>query len=180
MRRFRRPAHVTLSHRVIAVGLALLTLVLGWLAVTPEAHAWLHGHAQGPVGSVAVCGHERGGHESVRQPISAPECDAGRAHGDRHVVGHADASASRSIWVPSSAPGHSSSPHPLTPADADADAGCVVQLFAQGVDSGLAPLVSVCAPQTAVTEWLRAPQALTLAPTRYLRQPERGPPTFGI
>jgi hypothetical protein len=60
---------------------------------------------------------------------------------------------------------------------AESDAGCVVQLFAQGVDSGLAPLVSVRAPECVVAEAPRAPEALALAPTRYLRQPERGPPT---
>lgn len=60
---------------------------------------------------------------------------------------------------------------------AEPDAGCVVQLFAQGVDAGLAPLVSLRAPECVVTETPRAPEAPALAPTRYLWQPERGPPT---
>jgi hypothetical protein len=111
--------------------LALLTLVLGVLAVTPELHAWLHGHAHGSAMSVAACGH---------------------AHDANHPS-HAD--------------------HDPV---ADSDAGCVVQLFAQGVDSGLAPSVSVPAPEGVVAETPRAPEALALAPTRYLRQPERGPP----
>ncbi len=141
MRRSRRPDRPALSHRVIAGGLALLTLVLGLLAVTPELHAWLHGHAHGPSTGVAACGHAHAAD------------DRDHAHDAEH------------------------SSHPERDPLAESDAGCVVQLFAQGVDSGLAPLISVRAPECVVAEAPCAPEALALAPTRYLRRPERGPPT---
>lgn len=134
VRRSRRPYRPAFGHRVIAGGLALLTLVLGLLAVTPELHAWLHGHAHGPSAGVAACGHAHDAHDAEHS-----------SHSERDPL-------------------------------AESDAGCVVQLFAQGVDSGLAPLVSVRAPECVVAEAPRAPEALALAPTRYLRQPERGPP----
>ena len=155
VRRSRRPYRPALGHRVIAGGLALLTLVLGLLAVTPELHAWLHGHAHGPSTGVAACGHAHAADDRDHAHR------AGHAHGP--MVGHAHDAE------------HSS--HPQRDPLAESDAGCVVQLFAQGVDTGLAPLVSVRAPECVVAEAPCAPEALALAPTRYLRQPERGPPT---
>jgi|GEM_PF-824594 len=154
MRQSRRPCRPALGHRVIAGGLALLTLVLGLLAVTPELHAWLHGHAHGTGTGVAACGH---------------------AHGVGHVLGAGAHSAHGPMGGHAHDAEHSS--HPERDPLAESDAGCVVQLFAQGVDSGLAPLVSVRAPECVVAETPRAPEALALAPTRYLRRPERGPPT---
>lgn len=169
VRRSRRPYRPALGHRVIAGGLALLTLVLGLLAVTPELHAWLHGHAHGPSAGVAACGHAHG----------ADDRDEAHRAGHAHGVGHVLGAGAHSAHGPMGGHAHDAehSSHSERDPLAESDAGCVVQLFAQGVDSGLAPLVSVRAPECVVAEAPRAPEALALAPTRYLRQPERGPPT---
>jgi hypothetical protein len=163
VRQSRRPYRPALGHRVIAGGLALLTLVLGLLAVTPELHAWLHGHAHGTGTGVAACGHA---HDAD---------DRNDAHGVDHALGAGAHSAHGPMGGHAHDAEHSS--HPERDPLAESDAGCVVQLFAQGVDSGVAPLVGVSAPECVVVETPRAPEALALAPTRYLRQPERGPPT---
>jgi len=61
--------------------------------------------------------------------------------------------------------------HPL-----ESDAGCVVDLFAQGVEPSFAAFtLAIEFTIEAVTE-LSAPHDLRLSPPRYLRQPERGPP----
>lgn len=165
VRRSRRPYRPALGHRVIAGGLALLTLVLGLLAVTPGLHAWLHGHAHGTGSGVAACGHAHDADDRAGRARGSIGDDLGTggyvSHGPMGVHAH-DAE-------------HSS--HPEHDPLAESDAGCVVQLFAQGVDSGLAPLVSMTAPECVVAEAPCAPEALALATPRYLRQPERGPPT---
>lgn len=56
------------------------------------------------------------------------------------------------------------------------DEGCVVQLFAQGVDVGVAALILDTRWQEIATEAILTPEELSLSPPRYLRRPERGPP----
>jgi len=114
---------LTALHRLTAGAVAVVIGVLGLLAVSPEAHAWLHGHDSGD-----TCGHSHHAHDST------------------------------------------------VPAPLGEDEGCVVWLFAQGIDSGVAAMVLDVRPAASVAESPAAPEELRLSPPRYLRRPERGPP----
>ena len=114
---------LTALHRLTAGAVAVVIGVLGLLAVSPEAHAWLHGHDP-----VDTCRHSHHAHEST------------------------------------------------LPAPLGEDEGCVVWLFAQGIDSGVAALVLDVRPAACAVDTPAAPEELRLSPPRYLRRPERGPP----
>jgi hypothetical protein len=76
----------------------------------------------------------------------------------------------------STCPDHSPAP---ARSDHDEDAGCAVVLFAAGLALPVAPLAFV--PPQALTQGVSPVTAaeLHLIAPRYLRQPERGPPTLG-
>jgi len=130
----------TLWQRWVTCAAVGLVLALGLLAVSPDAHAWLHAshieHAHGE-GERAGC----------------------HGHGDR--AHHAESDLSGLPW-------------------ADNDAGCVIELFSQGIETGPTGLdVGVYERREAVLS-LQRPAELCLSTPRYLRQPERGPPVNGL
>ena len=56
------------------------------------------------------------------------------------------------------------------------DAGCVVTVFAAGLTVGAVVLVQAARTRPWIVVWSVAPRPVYVAPARYLRQPERGPP----
>lgn len=103
--------------------MALVVVVLGLLAVSPDAHRWIHGHDSGPLPAHAGCDHD---HDHDRQ--------------------------------------------------AESEDGCVVELFAQGIEAGLADAARAVCGRVDFIAALRPYEERLLASPRYLRQPERGPP----
>jgi hypothetical protein len=69
--------------------------------------------------------------------------------------------------------------HHHEPAPVDPDEGCVVVLFANGVDLPVGP--AALTPPAIVTQGISPVTAaeFDLVSPRYLRQPERGPPSLG-
>ncbi|HRE80586.1 MAG TPA: hypothetical protein PLN52_06035 [Opitutaceae bacterium] len=63
---------------------------------------------------------------------------------------------------------------------ADTDAGCVIELFSQGIETGPTGLVVGVYERREAVLSLRLPAELCLSTPRYLRQPERGPPPSGL
>ena len=64
-------------------------------------------------------------------------------------------------------------------ATAEAEAGCAVVLFAGGVSLPLAAPVVVAPIATAREVIFASARSVFLVTPRYLRQPERGPPSLG-
>lgn len=56
MSRLTRPRPLPLAPRLTAVGAVWLVLVLGWLAVDPAAHAWVHGAHETPTANAPTGG----------------------------------------------------------------------------------------------------------------------------
>lgn len=130
----------TLWQRWVACASVALVVALGLLAVSPDAHAWLH---------ASQVGHGHGLDERAG-------CH-GHGHGSPLV-------------------GDDLSRLPM----ADVDAGCVIELFSQGIETGLIGLEVGGYERRGAVLSLRLPAELCLSTPRYLRQPERGPPMSGL
>jgi hypothetical protein len=84
-----RFAPLRLLRRAVALGCAVLVLVLGWLAADSGAHASLHAAAGCPSG--AACAHPGHAPDDSRAPEPGAPCDDPACVVTRFLVGATDA-----------------------------------------------------------------------------------------